>query len=66
MKYRIREIRESQKMPQYLLCRKSGVSRATIWALENKSDHVTTTKTLIKIADALGVEPDELFFASNA
>lgn len=61
MKYRIREIRESQGMPQYLLSRKSGVSRATIWKLEKKEDQITTTETLNKIADALGVEPGELF-----
>lgn len=66
MRYRVREIREAKGMPQYLLSQKSGVSRATIWAIEKKDDHVTTTSTLVKIADALGVDIDDLFLARDA
>lgn len=61
MQYRIREIREAQGIPQYQLAKKSGVSRATIWKLEKKEDQITTTETLNKIANALNVEPGELF-----
>lgn len=63
MKYRIREIREAKGITQEELSSKSGVSRATIWALERGDDRVTTTKTLFNIAVALDVEMDELFLA---
>ena len=59
--YRIREIRESKGMSQAELCEKSGITRATIWKLETKADEVTTSSTLLKIADALGVTVGELF-----
>ena len=61
MKYKIREIRESKGLSQTELAEKSGVTRATIWKLENGSEEVTTTKTLFKIADALQVDANELF-----
>ena len=59
--YRIREIRESIGMSQAELCEKSGITRATIWTLETGDNEVTTSKTLLKIADALGVTVGELF-----
>lgn len=59
--YRIREIRESKGMTQAELCEKSGITRTTIWKLELGEDEVTTSKTLLKIADALGVTIGELF-----
>lgn len=59
--YRIREIRENLGMSQAELCEKSGITRATIWKLETKDDEVTTSSTLLKIADALGVTVGELF-----
>ena len=61
MGYRIREIREKCGMTQMQLSEKSGVSRATICALESGCEKVTTTKTLSKIADAMNVTVDELF-----
>lgn len=61
MGYRIREIRESIGMSQVELCEKSGITRATIWKLETGDNEVTTSKTLLKIADALGVTVGELF-----
>ena len=66
MKYRIREIREQAGITQEELSAKSGVSRATIWALECGENKVTTTKTLLSIAMALGVKLDDLFLAQNA
>lgn len=63
MKYRIRELRESIGMTQTELSEKSGVTRTTIWKLENGDDEITTTKTLIKIAEALNVSVDKLFLA---
>ena len=66
MKYRIREIREQIGLTQEELSVKSGVSRATIWALECGDNKVTTTKTLLNIAIALGVQMDDLFLAQSA
>lgn len=61
MRFRIREIRESKGMTQAELCEKSGITRATIWKLETGEDEVTTSRTLMKIADVLGVSIGELF-----
>lgn len=61
MGFKIKEAREEIKMSQTELCKKSGVSRATIWALENGRKSITTTKTLLKIAHALGKTVDEIF-----
>lgn len=66
MKYRLREIREQIGITQDELSAKSGVSRATIWALECGEDKVTTTKTLLNLANALGVRMDDLFLAQSA
>lgn len=62
MGYRIKELRESLRMTQEELAHKSGVSRGTISALENGSFKETTTKTLVKIARALGTSVDRIFF----
>lgn len=61
MGYRIREIREQQKMSQEELAQKSGVSRTTISNLENNTDRTTMISTLQKIARALGVSVDQIF-----
>ena len=66
MKYRIRELREAKGITQEELSRKSGVCRATIWALECGDNKITTTETLLKIAEGLGVEMDALFSAVQA
>ncbi len=65
MGYRIKEAREAARMSQEELALKSGVSRATISGLENGSTAVTTTKTLIKLAEALGTTVDQIFFADG-
>jgi len=62
MGYKIKEVREAQKMTQEELAEKSGVSRGTISALENGSVRTTTTKTLFKLAKALGASVDQIFF----
>lgn len=61
MGYRIKKVREQRGMTQIQLAEKSGVSRATICALESGCEKVTTTKTLAKIANAMNVTVDELF-----
>lgn len=62
MGYRVKEIRESRGMTQEALAAESGVSRATISALEKGTERNTTSKTLSKLAKALGVSLEELFF----
>lgn len=62
MGYRIKEFREALKMTQDELAEKSGISRGTISAMENGSSKETTTKTLVKIARALGTSVDQIFF----
>lgn len=65
MGYRIREVREAQRMTQEELAEKSGVSRGTISALENGTMRNTGSKTLLKLAEALGVTVDTIFFAGS-
>jgi transcriptional regulator with XRE-family HTH domain len=48
-------------MSQSELAEKTGITRATIWRLETGAEETTTTKTLLKIAEALGVSVGELF-----
>lgn len=61
MGYKIKEVREARQMTQEELSERSGVSRGTISALENGTARATTTKTLVKIAQALGVTVDRIF-----
>ena len=63
MEYRIRFYREELNLYQQDLAQKAGVSRATISGLESGSITVTTTDTLIKIANALGRKVSEIFLA---
>lgn len=65
MGYKIKEVREEKKMSQSELAEKAGVSRGIIWALETDPNAVTTTKTLLKIANALGTTVDKIFFATD-
>lgn len=61
MKYKIKELREKQKMSQVELSKKANVSRAIISGLENGTTVVTTTETLSKIAKALGKKVSDIF-----
>lgn len=61
MVYKIREYREAQHMSQVELSKKAKVSRAIISGLENGTVKVTSTSTLIKIAEALGKKVSEIF-----
>jgi transcriptional regulator with XRE-family HTH domain len=65
MEYRIKKIRESIGMSQSELSRRAGVSRGIICSLEANPKTVTTTKTLKKIADALGTKMELLFSAED-
>lgn len=61
MNYRIKEIREKEKMSQVELSKKAGVSRTIISGLESGAITVTTTETLSKIATALGKKVSDIF-----
>ena len=64
MGYKIKELREKMRLTQQQLAEKSGVSRVTIAMLETKKDYATTTKTLVKIANALNTTVDAIFFTN--
>ena len=65
MGYKIKELREAMKMTQEELAEKSGVSRGTISALENGIDRTTTSKTLVKLEQALDTTVDRIFFTKG-
>ena len=62
MGYKIKEIRTAKKISPQELAEKANVSRTIISQLENGVRTVTKTDTLIKIADALGVKVEDIFF----
>lgn len=62
MSFRIKEIREKKSLTQEELANKSGVSRNLIARLESGGLKNTTTDTLFKIANALSVKVETLFF----
>ncbi len=65
MGYRIKELREQKGLSQEELAEKSNVSRATLSALENNDCKTTTTKTLLKLAEALDTSVESLFCANS-
>ena len=62
MQYKIRELREKQKMSQAELSKRANVSRAIISGLESGATVTITTETLSKIAQALGKKASDIFF----
>ncbi len=65
MGYKVKDARKAANMTQEELARKSGVSRGTICALERGDTYGTSSKTLLKIARALGTTVDKIFFEEN-
>lgn len=63
MTYRVKEWREKRHLTQEELAAKSGVSRATIAALEGGNKKTASVTTLMKLAEALGVRVDKIFCA---
>ena len=63
MPYKIKEARLEMNMTQEELAEKSGISRATISALENGKVEITTTDTLVKLAKALNRRVSDIFLA---
>ena len=66
MGFRIGECRKEQGMSQQELAERSGVSRSIVSGLESGRITVTSTGTLLKIANALGVDVSDIFFSKNA
>jgi transcriptional regulator with XRE-family HTH domain len=62
---RIRQIRVEQETSQESLAYEAGLERAYYWKLENGRINVTL-ETLVKIADALGVDIAELFYKPSS
>lgn len=58
---RLIEIMEEKDISAYKLWKLSGVSQSTISDILNKDDKNPTTRTLEKLANALGVPVDEFF-----
>ena len=62
---KLKEMREARGMSQEELSEKSGVSRTIISKLENDSNVVTTTKTLLALATTLDCQVTDIFYAQN-
>lgn len=63
MGFNLKEVRKRQKMTQQELAIASGVCRAIISGIESGRIVVTTTGTLRKLANALGVSIGDIFTA---
>lgn len=59
---RLCEFRKQAKISQEELSAKSGISRSTISSIETDPNYSTTTKTLERLAAALGTTVDQIFF----
>lgn len=62
MELKIREIRKGKRMSQDELASKSGISRTIISRLETGEQDNATMKTLARLAAALDVQIQDLFF----
>lgn len=60
---KLKDVREARGMSQVELSEVSGISRATISAMENGVARNTTSKTLVALATALATTVDDLFFS---
>ena len=66
MVYKGKLLRIAKGLTQDQLSAESGVSRSIISGLESGRTEITTTKTLLHIANALGVQLDDLFLVQSA
>lgn len=60
MKFKVKELREELGISQEELSRKANVSRTIISGLESGTIEVTTTNTLLKLADAFGKKVQDI------
>lgn len=65
MGYKIEERRKAKGMTQEELSAASGVSRTIIASLESGARTHTTTKTLVRLAEALETTVDNIFFTDT-
>lgn len=63
--FNIKECRKKAGISQEELSKKSGVGRVTISGLESGRVTVTSTGTLLKLADALGMKVSDIFFENE-
>lgn len=66
MKNTLRQMRRQRGLTQEALSQMSGVSRATIVALETNVETVVLSSTLEALAFALDCEVGDIFFTSTA
>lgn len=57
---RLKELRKEHALSMRELGKRSGVSKDTIWRLENEKNPTAYSVTIRKLAEALGVTPLEL------
>lgn len=65
MHFKIKELREQKGWTQEKLANKSNVSRNLIARLESGSLDKTSTDTLFKLAKALEVKVESIFFENS-
>ena len=65
MGYKLKERREQMQITQEELARRSGVSRQTISSIEQNDNKAVSSRTLEKLAQALGTTIGNLFFADG-
>ena len=58
---KLKEIREEKGVTISALAQKSGITRQTIYRLENEMESTANSKTLVALADALGVRVTDFF-----
>lgn len=62
---KVRQRREQLHLTQEQLAKLSGISRQTISSIENNEDKAVSSRTLAKLAQALGTTIGNLFFADS-
>jgi transcriptional regulator with XRE-family HTH domain len=61
----IKRIRESKGISGYKLAKLAGLGKSTISQIETGDRHNLNSSTIIKIAEALGVSPQDLMFTEG-
>ena len=56
----LKHYREIKNMSQEELAEKAGISRVTISLLETGKQTIAKSNTIVRLADALGIEPQVL------